>query len=57
MFIEHLLYGRTCPSTKDSKMNKKQAWPQRAVFLVSGDKYVNIGVQLGTTGVRQRVDR
>ena len=25
-------------------MSKKQIGPQRAVFLVSGDKYVNAGV-------------
>lgn len=30
---------------EESKVNKKQAWPQRPVFLVSGDKYVHKGVQ------------
>lgn len=43
----------TVPGMEDSKMNRKQAWSQRTVFLVSGDKCVNIGMQLGTVGVRQ----
>lgn len=34
----------TVLGTEDSKMSKKQIGPQRAVFLVSGDKYVNAGV-------------
>lgn len=28
----------TMLGTDDSKMNKRHTWPQRAVFLVSGDK-------------------
>lgn len=35
----------TMLGTENSKVNKRQTWPQRAVFLVSGDKYVSIGVQ------------